>query len=570
MERTVPEVASEEIELFVRTTYSLLRASTEVRVRSLEEAHAAMNSLLHPLARSKVVDMSAFVYSVLRLPPVITEVSRVVLGQSFETFLEFGIDKIDEWEEVRAPARRRRCYYDGRDTLGCLITSRSDIDDLVPILTAYQIEWNKLNRLLQRLPDGFTFTNLTDDPVRLADLSTLLGLDLEDMNRLVSIWGDEFEHVMAKIASQRADFHIRLLDGSLSEYRRAIHRWWVQIAETSPELKNCPVYFVSSNAHSIINLVTGFALSKEKELLAYLQDSDDVALKEEWDKIQAEVVRAPRENFLYYLLKKSSGSPLGSQLLKARAEVEAAHAIRRVTGEHNFDLETQVIPIAKLAGEQIDPRLKVDYQHILKDSDAMIINIDYPLGLAAYQVLTEIADNVGSVLGIYIIGKAATLNGVVGDIMIPNVVYDGQSMNTYLFANCFKGQDVSPHLVFGTALDNQKAVTVPGTFLQNFDYMDVFYREGYTDIEMEAGPYLSAIYEMVRPLRHPVNEVVNLYELPFDMGMLHYASDKPLSKGKNLGAASLSYFGMDPSYASGVAVLKRIFRKEQARLKAKK
>ena len=76
MERTVPEVASEEIELFVRTTYSLLRASTEVRVRSLEEAHAAMKSLLHPLARSKVVDMSAFVYSVLRLPPVISDVKR--------------------------------------------------------------------------------------------------------------------------------------------------------------------------------------------------------------------------------------------------------------------------------------------------------------------------------------------------------------------------------------------------------------------------------------------------------------------------------------------------------------
>jgi hypothetical protein len=180
MERTVPEVASEEIELFVRTTYSLLRASTEVRVRSLEEAHAAMNSLLHPLARSKVVDMSAFVYSVLRLPPVITQVRLVVLGQSFETFLEFGIEEIDDWEEVRAPARRRRCYFDGNETLGCLISSRSDIDDLVPILTAYQIEWNKLHRLLQRLPAGFEFRNLVDDPIRLADLSTLLGLSLED------------------------------------------------------------------------------------------------------------------------------------------------------------------------------------------------------------------------------------------------------------------------------------------------------------------------------------------------------------------------------------------------------
>ena len=172
-------------------------------------------------------------------------------------------------------------------------------------------------------------------------------------------------------------------------------------------------------------------------------------------------------------------------------------------------------------------------------------------------------------LGVYIIGKAATLNGVLGDIMIPNVVYDGQSRNTYIFSNCFRGQDVSPYLVYGTALDNQKAVTVQGTFLQNHDYMDVFYREGYTDIEMEGGPYLSAIYELIRPKRHPVNEIVNLYELPFDLGMLHYASDKPLSKGRNLGAASLSYFGMDPTYAAGVATLKRIFRRERARLDQK-
>jgi hypothetical protein len=96
--------------------------------------------------------------------------------------------------------------------------------------------------------------------------------------------------------------------------------------------------------------------------------------------------------------------------------------------------------------------------------------------------------------------------------------------------------------------------------------MDVFYREGYTDIEMEAGPYLSAIYEMYRPQRHPVNEVVNLYCLPFDLGILHYASDTPLSKGRNLGAGSLSYFGMDSTYGVSLAILRRIFQLEKERL----
>jgi hypothetical protein len=73
---------------------------------------------------------------------------------------------------------------------------------------------------------------------------------------------------------------------------------------------------------------------------------------------------------------------------------------------------------------------------------------------------------------------------------------------------------------------------------------------------------------MVRPKRHPVDEIVNLFGLPFDFGMLHYASDKPTSKGKNLGAASLSYFGMDPTYAAIVAILKRIFEVEQKKAAA--
>ena len=121
---------------------------------------------------------------------------------------------------------------------------------------------------------------------------------------------------------------------------------------------------------------------------------------------------------------------------------------------------------------------------------------------------------------------------------------------------------MAPYLVYGTVLDNQKTVTVKGTFLQNADFMDVFYREGYTDIEMEAGPYLSAVYEMFRPQRHPVNEIVNLYGVPFDLGLLHYASDTPLNKGKNLGAGSLSYHGMDSTYAAALAILQRIFHNE--------
>jgi hypothetical protein len=195
-------------------------------------------------------------------------------------------------------------------------------------------------------------------------------------------------------------------------------------------------------------------------------------------------------------------------------------------------------------------------------SRAVIFNIDYPLGLAAYQILSEVARNVDQIKGFYLLGKAATLNGRVGDVLIPNVVYDEHSQNTYLFNNCFSARAVEPYLVFGTVLDNQKAISVKGTFLQNRKFMELFYREGYTDIEMEAGPYLSAVYEMIYPKRFPINEIVRLYQSDFDFGFLHYASDTPYSKGKNLGTVHASYFGMDPTYATTLAILQRILQRE--------
>jgi hypothetical protein len=150
--------------------------------------------------------------------------------------------------------------------------------------------------------------------------------------------------------------------------------------------------------------------------------------------------------------------------------------------------------------------------------------------------------------------------------MVSSVVHDEQSQNTYLVDNCFSAADLGEDLVYGTVMDNQKTVSVRGTFLQTPRYMDIFYREGYTVIEMEAGPFLSAIYELWRPKRYPSNEVIDMHHLPFDVGFLHYASDTPLSKGRNLGAGALSYFGMDPTYSTSLAILKRIFSLEIARL----
>src|SRR2546426_12313778 len=103
----------------------------------------------------------------------------------------------------------------------------------------------------------------------------------------------------------------------------------------------------------------------------------------------------------------------------------------------------------------------------LARSQAIILNIDYPLGMAAYRMLREIMENVSGIRGVYNLGKEATLNGSIGDVMISNVVLAEHSQDTYWVYNCFIAQDGQPYLIYGYGLGNHTAVSAQGTYLPN-------------------------------------------------------------------------------------------------------
>ena len=572
MKRTLLKEEADKITLYMRTHYSLLRTTGEVQIRTLEETHIASESSLHPDADSSVPGMSAFVYTSLRLPRCILDVRLVVLGQSEEVFRRRGFPDVESWQVVNAPARRRRMLYDGEGTLAAYIASISDIDDIVPMLTAFQIEWNKMNQrisqdvdLISKIQEWAASGELTAELSR--EVRKALHLTKGDWRRMNTIWEEDFPQLLLCIATQRKRFAVNLLAGSHIDYRRATQMWWNRVNQLAPiDLTNRPIYFVSSNTHSLVNMLTGFAQRNQDHLLAYLDSGVDLELVAEAERIRQKKVPSNWNNFLYYVLKKYLTTSEGEDLLEERKKYETAHGITRIPSQHTFDLEVQVIELSKIHPDDLDDRL-VDNLPInqLMKSDALILNIDYPLGFAAYHLLTRIAVNVGELRGAYVMGKAATLNGRIGDVLIPNVVYDEHASNTYLFHNVFTSGYVAPFLVYGDVLDNQRAIAVRGTFLQNRSYMEAFLQLGYTDVEMESGPYLSALYEFIRPRRYPSDELINLYPAPFEIGILHYASDTPMSKGKNLGTSSLSYYGMDPTYAATVAILRRILALETQR-----
>ena len=218
-----PSNLSDEVELYQRTYSTLLRSSGETRLRVLESSHMAMGSSLHPLAESDEIDLGAFIYAVRRLPETMVRIKIVVMGQEAALFRRAGIGPLEQWDAVEAPARRRRWYDSGDEVLAVLLASESDVDDLVPTLVAYQIEWNKIRRrmLAAGWPPG-------EGPTPEACAAALGGAP-DDWARLADAWGARFEEHMQAIADEGKSMRVRMLGGTQVGYQRMTRRWWAPV-----------------------------------------------------------------------------------------------------------------------------------------------------------------------------------------------------------------------------------------------------------------------------------------------------------------------------------------------------
>ena len=156
------------------------------------------------------------------------------------------------------------------------IASRSDIDDMVPILTAYQIEWNKLHTLLQGEVTKLFLSQNQDRTAALTDaeaelLATALSMTTgrtQTTGNCLAV-GVSFIH-SKQLRKSRKSIGLRLLASSLADYRRATAYWWSELYEQATQMgvdpEQRPIYFVSSNTHSLPNLLTGFACRMETDL----------------------------------------------------------------------------------------------------------------------------------------------------------------------------------------------------------------------------------------------------------------------------------------------------------------
>jgi hypothetical protein len=380
---TSAESLSDAVELYQRTYTTLLRSSGETRLRVLESSHRAMGSSLHPLADSEELDLGAFLYAIRRLPAGVVRARTIVMGQDPELFARSGIGPLEDWQPVEAPARRRRWYDSGGDTMAVLLASASDVDDLVPTLVAFQIEWNKMRARMRA-------TGWPHDEDPAAELcAAALGGASDDWLRLRQAWGGGFGPQLRAIADKGMSLRVRMLGGTQVGYARMTRRWWSPVRDqlTARHLERCPVYFVSSNTHSLSNLVTGLAREREDELVAFVERMDeDDALRRELDALRDGDSEGSWENFLYYVARGFFDAG-GLELRERRRDAERAAGVVHLSSRTALRVAAQIIPLADLDAARLDPRLgAVDAQR-LAASRAVIVNVDYPLGLDRKSVV---------------------------------------------------------------------------------------------------------------------------------------------------------------------------------------
>jgi hypothetical protein len=533
------------IETYVKKIHSMLQGGGTVRISSFVDEHLAAQPLLHPLATSKQIDVNVLCYVLPRLAPEVLKTQEIFYGLSDTVFTAHGLKVCTRTWKNSTPTEarhRKRRYNPAKKQLAVYIGSLTDIEDSVTMLTALFIEAQKLKALCH------------DKGNELKKL-----ISAADFRKLRKVLGErlpEFE----KFITNPTDFELTLLAGTYLDFTKAVQGWWIDIAAASKaigeQITKRPVYFVSSNAHSLINLLSGYPLKNGK----MLRRKFAVFLKDNREALKRDGIT--QESISFYLNRKLEEADRA--YFDKKLKFEQRHGLYRLKPHRTLQVDAQIFDLAKaVANPYIDKRLGISTaeKHALQHSRALILSISYPLGLTAYGILREISENVSDLRGVYIMGKSASLNASVGDIVLPSFVEDLHTGNEAYFYNILKPNTLEPFLPKRSILADQKAVTVRGTFLQNERQLKQSMAKGYSIVEMELGPYISRIYELMNPSRYPTGETFVIHP-PFRLGVGYYISDTPHKKGLTLGYKGLGLESMDATYALSLGILKDIIQTE--------
>ena len=229
---------------------------------------------------------------------------------------------------------------------------------------------------------------------------------------------------------------------------------------------------------------------------------------------------------------------------------------RAGTNVHIQIFDTSLLPFDLLSSE-----LQLDRGWIETEKPVILV-MDYAFGEQAFELFDEllkpykVKEKSGklNLHSISVTGKAGTLVGHKGDLMLPTAhIFEGTADN-YPFDNEMTPQDFQD---LDLAVHEGVLLTVLGTSLQNADVLEYFKTSSWNVVGLEMeGAHLQKAIQAAAKIRKSIDENISLR-------YAYYASDNPLMTGGTLASGSLGQVGVIPAYAIALKFLHKIFRQEQ-------
>lgn len=482
------------------------------------------------------LDADALLYVLMRLPDGIWSVRQITAVR------ETGGDLAGDFAPVETRARRRPTFRTGPDSF---VTSfrggMSDMVDFISAITCFQIEADKIRSrhaaYLAKLaedPGLVSVWRTIDDPSApgasgsdpghlslLHEISVEMRCGYGAVKALDASLGGRLVEVVRSIASSGPrDLKVVFSDrfGLVATYSRKAKTWTAGLLsamrEAGPE--GGDVHIVSSNRHSIVNCLSPF-------------------IRRHWAGLG---MSGPAD---YAGAREALADP---GTAAARLLEDEACGIRSVPVAPDMPF-CQLVDLGRLDYSAVDGRLAGAGR-----GRGFLVNVDYAFGEEGFFLFNEMLEMLGrSVRGVYVMGKAGTLAGGRGDIMLPSYFVKQGSGDVYDLDNRLVPDDFE-----GTGglrvHTGGPMLTVSGTFLQNEGVL-TYFRDNWKalGVEMEGIPYARAIRHAI--LRERVDPGIKV-------GVAYYASDAPLAG--DLLSVPLGGSGVAPAYAASIAILRSILR----------
>jgi len=525
-----------------------------IQIRELIPYYRDMEPAMHKLlSREDEVDTAVLDYAVKRLPSNVTE-----------NFIYILIDELydhipEPWklfEPVPAAARRRREWkmLNGQ-TMMLYRPGITDLLDLITCLCVFVVETEKIrkklseHRLLISIKNYLSKNEPINDKKK-ADAAFLktLPFSQKELAGLKIIWPDDTVKYIYNVAVHSGIFSL-VIKKQIDVYNtRRAEMWLSQIGNSVKDLtgykvnelpESVKVHIISSNTHSVLNCLNHELISRMDEVISWGEKTRHPALKNKWFN----------KYDLLYALSRGFKKELDE---KDALKLDNSDGVIRLKRTASTGIQVQLFSLKKLKNKKIDPGLPP----IPKNSNAIIINIDYAFGEQAEEIMRSLLLQFGkNISSINIMGKAGALVGKRGDILLPDVfIEQSEDLFQPIENQALLKINRLQKRLDGTKIHKGSMLTVDGTLFQN-SMMLSFYRHIWDCIglEMEGIYYLRQIIEGNQ--HGLINK--NLFT-----GFYYYVSDLPADTGSQLSTGMEFSEEIPPLYAITREILTDIFLSE--------